>query len=263
MSLCTNEKYGIIAAVIVFVIAIVIIILKTVNSKKKNSNVNLFKLIGQTILSIIASICSYFAVFNFFERIFVTIDKPIIYIYPDKITNVKIKLGYPEKLTCTYPKYNNCWNVKAFPEGKLVDYQGREYYALYWEGKTSSVQNFNEGFVVERSDTVNFLEKKLSVLGLNDRETNEFIVYWLPILNVNKYNLIRFQTIDEIEKNMPLEIYPYPDTIIRVMLEFKPLKRPIVIKEQKLIEVHRKGYTVVEWGGIKSKNNVCISDNLF
>ena len=36
------------------------------------------------------------------------------------------------------------------------------------------------------------------MLGLNDREAEEFIVYWLPKLEENKYNLIRFETAEEI-----------------------------------------------------------------
>ncbi|MGN1329948.1 MAG: hypothetical protein ACI4VN_01245, partial [Clostridia bacterium] len=32
-------------------------------------------------------------------------DKPIIYLYPEEETQVTIKLGKPESLTCTYPKY--------------------------------------------------------------------------------------------------------------------------------------------------------------
>ena len=34
-------------------------------------------------------------------------DKPIIYIYPQEETEVSVKVGYPENLTCTYPKYED------------------------------------------------------------------------------------------------------------------------------------------------------------
>ena len=58
---------------------------------------------------------------------------------------------------------------------------------------------------------------------------------------------------DEINENMALEINPKPDTIIRVMMEFKGLNWPIKVTEQKLERVERNGYTVVEWGGTKLK----------
>lgn len=48
---------------------------------------------------------------------------------------------------------------------------------------------------------------------------------------------------------MPLKIMPTPDTLIRVMMEFKGLKKPINLENQKLEKVERNGYTVVEWGG--------------
>ena len=70
-----------------------------------------------------------------------------------------------------------------------------------------------------------FLEEKLALLGLTEREANEFIIYWLPKLENNQYNFIRFQTIEEINKNMPLTVTPNPDSIIRVMMEFKALDK--------------------------------------
>ena len=93
------------------------------------------------------------------------------------------------------------------------------------------------------------MEEKLAILGLNEREANEFIIYWLPKLEANKYNLIRFETMEEIEAYMPLNIEPKPDTLIRLVMDFKGLNRPIEIREQKLKTPIREGYTVVEWGG--------------
>ena len=85
----------------------------------------------------------------------------------------------------------------------------------------------------------------------NEREAEEFIVYWLPLMEKNKYNYIRFETIDEINENLKLEIIPEPETLIRINMEFKGLSKPIDVEEQKLEKVERKGYTVVEWGGTK------------
>ena len=67
----------------------------------------------------------------------------------------------------------------------------------------------------------------------------------------NKYNYIRFETLDEINENMELEIIPKPETLIRINMEFKGLTKPMAVKEQNLKRVERKGYTVVEWGGTK------------
>ena len=176
--------------------------------------------------------------------------KPIIYIYPKKDIDIKITVSHPEDFTITYPKYNNGWEVKALTDGTLIDKNGKEYYALYWEGENNKKNPIKEdGFVVKGEDVASFLEEKLTTLGLNYKEREEFIVYWLPKLEPNNYNYIRFQTMEEINKTMELNIDPKPDTLIRIMMEFKPLDKKIKVKEQKLETVDRVGYTVVEWGG--------------
>ena len=181
-------------------------------------------------------------------------EKPIIYLYPEQETEVTVKVGNPQNLTHTYPKYENEWKVLAKPNGDLKDLKtGRNLYALYWEGINTVKPNMNEGFIVKGEDTIKFLEEKLEVLGLNEREAEEFIVYWLPKLESNKYNFIRFQTEEEINNNMSLEIIPKPDTVIRIVMEFKGIEEPIQIQEQKLSTPQRTGFTVVDWGGTEIK----------
>ena len=180
----------------------------------------------------------------------VAATKPIIYLYPEKKMDITVKLGNLKDVTTIYPKYNNGWNVTAYPSGKLIDKNtGRSLYSLYWEGKNFPIKDVTEGFVVKGEDTIDFLEEKLEILGLNEREAEEFIIYWLPQMEHNKYNFIRFADKDEIDKYMPLEITPKPDTVIRILMEFKPLDKKIEVKEQKLTKIERIGYTAVEWGG--------------
>lgn len=180
-----------------------------------------------------------------------SVDKPIIYLYPETSTEVQVSLGYPEKLTTSYPEYSSGWHVIAEPDGRLTDLTtGRELYSLYWEGSQSNYKITNEGFIVKGSDIAVFLEEKLAVLGLNHREAEEFIIYWLPKLQQNDYNYIRFATAEEIEAYMPLNVTPTPDTVIRVLMVVKPLEAPIEVTEQQLTPTStRSGFTVVEWGG--------------
>lgn len=179
--------------------------------------------------------------------------KPIIYIYPEEETDVSVKLVNEKNILHTYPKYETSWEVEAKPNGDLIDKKtGRSLYALYWEGKNyNTSQDMNEGFVVKGQDTISFLEEKLEILGLNEREANEFIIYWLPQMENNKYNYIRFESIEKINEYMPLEIEPKPDSLIRVLMLFKPLEKEIQVNEQELVTPQRTGYTVVEWGGSK------------
>ena len=177
-------------------------------------------------------------------------DKPIIYLYPEEEMNVSVKLLNDKYLTTTYPKYQNGWNVYAYPNGDLIDNNtGRSLYSLYWEGDNHQTLVKEDGFVVKKEDTITFLEEKLAILGLNEREANEFIIYWLPKMEHNAYNYIRFETIEEINNYMPLEISPKPDTVIRVQMDFKGLNEKIEVIEQELTTPNRNGFTVVEWGG--------------
>lgn len=177
--------------------------------------------------------------------------KPIIYLYPTETMDVVVKLGAPEKLTHTYPKYVAEWNVQAEPSGNLTDRgTGRHYYALYWEGKDAHLPHYEDGFVVAKDDIMSFLEEKLATLGLNEREANEFIIYWLPKLESAPYTFIHFVSQEEQNINMPLEVRPAADTVIRVLMAFKSLDKSMEVKEQILPPAPvRDGFTVIEWGG--------------
>ena len=109
------------------------------------------------------------------------------------------------------------------------------------------------GFVIRSEDAADFLDEKLEILGLNDKERNEFIIYWLPRLEQSNYVYIRFLTKDEIDAYQKLNVEPSPDTVIRVMMSYKGLDEPIYVKEQPLDPAERAGFTVVEWGGIEMK----------
>ncbi len=218
----------------------------TYSNKKSN--------IGKIILIVLGIMLSLFLLlvgFEIYNNAKNTVAKPIIYLYPEKEEKVSVKLGHKDKITVSYPKYINGWNVLAKPNGDLVDLDNkRNLYSLYYESDAAykfKVQK--DGFVVKKDNITEFLEEKLKILGLNDREAEEFIIYWLPILEKNEYTYIRFATKDEIEKNMPLEISPKPDNLIRVLMTYKKLEKPIKAEEQKLTTPERTGFVAVEWGG--------------
>lgn len=181
--------------------------------------------------------------------------KPIIYLYPTTKTEVTVTLEKSQNITTSYPKYTNAWKVLAEPNGNLTDLlTNRKLYALYYENQNSvGFKVEKDGFVVKGENVAEFLEEKLAILGLTETEAEEFIVYWLPKLEANNYNYIRFATLEEINENMPLEIQPTPDTIIRVLMAFKGLKKPIEVKEQDLVTPARTGFVAVEWGGTEIK----------
>ena len=176
-------------------------------------------------------------------------EKPVIYLYPTAQMPISVKLDVDGRLTTTYPAYRDGWEVIARPDGTLTDpVTGREYYCLYWEGVTDTEYDLSRGFVIPGEDTAAFLEEALAKLGLTEREANEFIIYWLPRMEGNAYNLISFQT-EAYTENAKLTVTPTPDSMLRVFMAWKPLETPIEIEPQELPAFERLGFTVVEWGG--------------
>ncbi len=251
----------IVSYVIAAAILIGFIIRYYCKKKKCSTDEALIKLRKETCKSIVPLLIVLFLII--FAPIVVswTFTKPIIYIYPEEEMNLQVTLKYPERITCSYPNYfsNDGWNVKAFPNGDLVDLNsGRRLYSLYWEGEFKDLdRSMDEGFCVKGEDSAKFLEEKLDMLGLNYKEAEEFIVYWLPKLESNKYNFIRFVTTEEFNRYMPLilkdsnEETITVDTLIRVLMVYKPLNHQIDVEEQVINSPVRQGFTVVEWGGTK------------
>ena len=178
--------------------------------------------------------------------------KPVIYLYPEKEIDVSVNLTLDGKLTCTYPAYNNGWTVTAFPDGTLADANGQTYNYLYWEGETYAQYDLSKGFCVKGKDTAAFLENALEKLGHTRREANEFIVYWLPMMEQNEYNIISFQT-DIYTDAAKLEVNPAPDTLLRVFQAWKAADSFAEMPVQELTAPERNGFTVVEWGGTEIK----------
>ncbi len=177
--------------------------------------------------------------------------KPVIYLYPTETMEVFVKVDIDGVFTSTYPAYNDGWTVTAQPDGTLTDGNGREYYCLFWEALLPAAKmDFEEGWCVAGEDTAAFLEEQLREIGLTDKEANEFIIYWLPRMEHNAYNLISFQT-DAYEDVARLEITPAPDSVLRVFMTWKPVAAYREMTPQNFEPFVREGFTVVEWGAME------------
>ena len=175
--------------------------------------------------------------------------KPVIYLYPEEETQVSVSLDFDGQLTSTYPAYEDGWTVEASPDGTLTDpATGRQYYCLFWEGIGPTEYDFSAGFCVAGENTAAFLEDALADLGLTEKKANEFIIYWLPKMEHNPYNLISFQT-EAYTDSAALTIDPAPDTLIRVFMAWQGLDQPVEVEPQTLTAPDRTGFTAVEWGG--------------
>ena len=181
------------------------------------------------------------------------IEKPVIYLYPEEETDVHVELELTEsELSTTYPRYNNGWDVVASPDGSLLNKaDGTHHNYLFWDSRNSRTHfDMSKGFCVAGADTEKFLREKLTLMGLTENEMNEFIVYWLPLMEHNAYNLVSFQG-DAYTDSARLRITPEPDSVLRVFMTYAPLDEPVEIAPQQLDTFERSGFTVVEWGGSK------------
>lgn len=203
------------------------------------------------ILNILLFLCNTFFYIFFFPVIRTSIDKPILYLYPENNETIEVKLENDYLIKTSYPKYNDGWIVEANQNGNLK-INNKHYYALYWDEKNMNKTDFKEGFYVEKENAIQFLEEKLNIIGLNEREANEFIMYWLPVLENNNKSVVYFELTDEREQNNKLIITPEPDSLLRLVFHVKKVKfMPKDMKEQQLSTFERKGFVAVEWGGIK------------
>lgn len=177
--------------------------------------------------------------------------KPAIYLYPEKTTEVNVKVKAVE-MSSTIPKYPlSGWTVLASPNGDL-NYQNSSLDYLYYESKVPSslVKRPDHGWVMEGTKLDQTLESILPKLGLNPKEAWQFRDYWLSVLPESSYYLIGIMDESVVEQMSQLEITPKPQSSLRVILYFEALDSPIKIAPPTLESGTRAGFTVVEWGGV-------------
>jgi len=180
--------------------------------------------------------------------------EPLIYLYPEKPTNVSIKLSNAINLTESEPRYTNGWEVTAYPDGKLFSKNANRYYPyLYWEGSAPVGSQPVSSSVVKQSDVHNLLVDQLTKLGLNNKEKQDFMNAWEPKLKDSPYYLISFYDAKTLDKIIPLSISPKPTTSIRILMTYERLNEKIEVQNissSNYQTPQRNGFTLVEWGGI-------------
>lgn len=178
--------------------------------------------------------------------------KPVIYLYPKETTKVNVQVDPQGGFTYTDPVYpEGGWNVLATPQGKLTYLlDNKPYPYLFWEGRGGLYEKPKQGFVVKKAEVYSFLQQKLAELGLNTQESADFLEFWYPRMQAKPYYFISFLGNQVMDKLAPLNITPKPDTVIRVLMDYTPLDQPIEVEGFKIKTPERKGFTVVEWGGV-------------
>ena len=179
--------------------------------------------------------------------------KPVIYFYPETKTEVNVKLDLKGEFKFTYPTYNNGWNFIASPDGSLR-MGDKKYNYLFWDAMLNiknDKRSYEEGFLVEQKDLLPFLEEKLTIMGFNSKEQQDFITYWYPLMSEKKQCYIHFDFKEIIESYAALSVNPKPDNVFRVFMIWADGENLTIgkVKEQVIPTFNRKGFHVLEWGG--------------
>ena len=190
--------------------------------------------------------------------------KPVLYVYPEREQSLTVSLDVEGELGTVYPAPDvlettdrgtqASWSVTASPDGTLTDQGGRTYPSLFWDGEMT-LEAPEQGFIVAREDAVVFLEEKLALLGLTDKEAADFITYWAPRIRANEYTFVSFDASSYTARAR----YSFtdeagalvePDTFIRVFMTIRAADANEVVTPQVFGPTPtRSGFTAVEWGG--------------
>jgi hypothetical protein len=177
--------------------------------------------------------------------------KPVIYLYPTKTEVVNVKLDPQGGFTKSEPAYDGGWNVRATPKSELTNLKdGKPYPYLFWEGRGGLYVTPTKGFNVARGDVHAFLTDKLSDLGLNAKESADFMEFWEPRMTESPYYFVTFLGNQAMDALAPMNVTPKPDTVIRILMDFRPIDAPIPVQGFDIHTPTRVGFTVVEWGGV-------------
>ena len=177
--------------------------------------------------------------------------KPVIYLYPEKASEISVKVEPKGGMSYSDPDYNNGWIVKSDSFSNLTDLSsGKSYPYLFWEGRGGIYEQPQKGFTVAKENVHNFLVEKLGKLGLNEKEIADFVEFWEPKMNEAPYYFVTFLGNREMNQIAPLDITPKPDTVIRVLMDFSPLNEKVDFEGFEIKTPERKGFTIVEWGGV-------------
>lgn len=191
--------------------------------------------------------------FAHYQRLAVA-KKPAVYCYPEQETKISIEVVPNGELKFTYPYFEQSIDVIAQANGQL-NYRDQEldyvFWESYWTGKYVH-EFYQTGKVVQKEDYLEFIEASIIQLGLNDKERNQFISFWLPELMKHETCFIHFALNTECDEFAKLNISPKADHVNRVYILYYPNPEEAVNAiPQNLIRLDRSGFDVMEWGGLE------------
>ncbi|EDR29226.1 hypothetical protein EDI_237900 [Entamoeba dispar SAW760] len=196
-------------------------------------------------------------------------DKPVILIYDDTIKEKEefcchLELNDAIDIGATYPnpriiKEDNTkkayeWKGTYCSDGVsncVIEINNKHFDYLFWEGVCLKKEEFKGKEVgITHENISNELEVLLKKLGMNEREINDFIVYWIAKLNKNYYKVTICDSSYDNEIAQ-LKISGFNQTH-RIALKFEEVENINNLPTIDSVEERQRptGKYVIEWGGI-------------
>lgn len=172
---------------------------------------------------------------------------PNLYLYPTVDTQVKVTLSFPlgGAVIESDPPYGSGWDVLVTPEGIIDDTFGY----LFYEASLPPAVTTSEGWMLDGANLEASLRELLERIGFVGREVQDFVDYWVPVLEGSPWYAVYPQ---DPEKFVTVDIAPAPDKILRSLLFIRPMNQKLNLVEPPLPEPFpRDGYVAAEWGVLR------------
>lgn len=176
----------------------------------------------------------------------IMVYKPNIYIYPINNINLCVEISFPMggKIVESIPTYLEQWCVNIDTTGKIDD----QYDYLFYESKQPNIFQYKKGWCVARNDINSFFEINMKQYNFSNAEINDFIEYWMPLLDENNYYMVYPQSNVIIDEIIKLNFSIQPDNISRLFYGVLGVDEYTEIEEPVINPFNRNGFHIIEWG---------------
>ena len=124
------------------------------------------------------------------------------------------------------------------------------YQFLFYEAQIPPVIQKEFGWQVAGTDLSSFFKNNLEALLFSQKEIEDFIDYWIPLLDTSRFYVIYPSFNEELEDIIALRFSKEPDNLIRVFYLIEEQKDTRSIEPPQLRIFKREGFVVLEWGVI-------------
>jgi len=176
--------------------------------------------------------------------------KPNIYLYPEETTELDVDIVFAHGgwVTTSVPNYDEGWHITVEPSG-IIDGQ---YEYLFYESLQPDYGQYEAGWVVVQDQLEGFFRSNMALTAFNQKEINDFVEYWIPLLTEYPYYAIYPQYNDELEEMIKFEFSTQPINLIRLIYSVRGLETSnLSLQEPVIPPFSREGFTVTEWGVIQ------------